>query len=167
MKKPPEKANRENRHLPSVSSSFELRHRALEALLDFVEQVNKIETLDDAIWHLAKHTIKELDFEDYFKTYASMAEHAKENNVGFAIRGSGSSSLVVHALGISGIDPVKNGFLFERFLNKKRVADGALPDIDFDTSDQSSISKHLSTVFGADNIATLTNTNSIQKYILT
>jgi diguanylate cyclase (GGDEF)-like protein len=47
-----------------VSSSFELRHRALEALLDFVEQVNKIETLDDAIWHLAKHTIKELDFED-------------------------------------------------------------------------------------------------------
>jgi DNA polymerase-3 subunit alpha len=107
--------------------------------------------------------IEELDFEDYFKTYASMAEHAKENNVGFAIRGSGSSSLVVHALGISGIDPVKNGFLFERFLNKKRVADGALPDIDFDTSDQSSISKHLSTVFGADNIATLTNTNSIQK----
>jgi DNA polymerase-3 subunit alpha len=107
--------------------------------------------------------IENLELEDYFKTYKIMADHAKSSDVAFAIRGSGSSSLVVHMLGISSIDPVKNGLLFERFLNYKRAKAGALPDIDFDTSDQGQICSKLSETFGENNIATLTNTDSIQK----
>lgn len=107
--------------------------------------------------------IENLKLEDYFKTYQIMAEHARENDVAYAIRGSGSSSLIVHMLGISSIDPVKNGLLFERFLNYKRAQAGALPDIDFDTSNQIEITSKLSSVFGQEYIATLTNTDSIQK----
>ena len=44
-------------------SLFE-KHRALEGLLEFVEQVNQIEQIEDVIWHLAHHTIKALNFED-------------------------------------------------------------------------------------------------------
>lgn len=40
------------------------KHRSLEALLNFVGQVNELSSLEDAIWHLAHHTIKALNFED-------------------------------------------------------------------------------------------------------
>ncbi len=38
--------------------------RALEALLNFVDHVNKIDSIEEAIWHVAQHTIKSLGFED-------------------------------------------------------------------------------------------------------
>ncbi|WP_196139508.1 GGDEF domain-containing protein [Aliikangiella sp. G2MR2-5] len=44
-------------------SLFE-KQRALEALVEFVEEVNTIETIKDAVWHVAHHTIKALNFED-------------------------------------------------------------------------------------------------------
>lgn len=44
-------------------------------------------------------------------------------------RGSAAGSLVAYALGITNIDPVKNGLLFERFLNPERKS---MPDIDTD-----------------------------------
>jgi len=64
LKKQSNKNIQEVPSLPDDSSSFELKHRSLEALLDFVEHINNFETLEDATWHLAKHTIKELNFED-------------------------------------------------------------------------------------------------------
>ena len=44
-------------------SLFE-KHRALEALLTFIEQINAIKHVDDVLWHLAHHTISALNFED-------------------------------------------------------------------------------------------------------
>lgn len=44
-------------------------------------------------------------------------------------RGSSGGSLVCYALGITEIDPLSNGLLFERFINPERVS---FPDIDFD-----------------------------------
>lgn len=38
--------------------------QALEALLDFVCHVNRIDSIEEAIWHVAQHTIKSLGFED-------------------------------------------------------------------------------------------------------
>jgi DNA polymerase-3 subunit alpha len=46
-------------------------------------------------------------------------------------RGSAAGSLVAYLLGITSIDPIKNGLLFERFLNPERVS---MPDIDSDLS---------------------------------
>lgn len=47
-------------------------------------------------------------------------------------RGSAVGSLVAYALDITGIDPVKNNLLFERFLNLERYT---MPDIDIDIPD--------------------------------
>lgn len=68
-------------------------------------------------------------------TIEELKEYLKETNnpqIGIGIgpgRGSAAGSLVCFALGITDIDPIKNGLLFERFLNPERVS---MPDIDSD-----------------------------------
>ncbi len=47
-------------------------------------------------------------------------------------RGSAAGSIVSYALGITDVDPIKYGLLFERFLNPDRVS---MPDIDIDFAD--------------------------------
>ena len=44
-------------------------------------------------------------------------------------RGSGAGSLVAFCLGITALDPIKHGLLFERFLNPERIS---MPDFDID-----------------------------------
>lgn len=87
-------------------------------------------------------TICELGYADYFLIVADFIEYAKklacENpyQVGYGVgpgRGSAVGSMVTYLLGITEIDPLKYGLIFERFLNKDRVS---MPDIDTDFSDE-------------------------------
>ncbi|WP_444997211.1 EAL domain-containing protein [Aliikangiella sp. IMCC44359] len=48
----------------SLCPSFFEKQQSLEALLDFVIQINKLDSIEDIVWHLAHHTIKALNFED-------------------------------------------------------------------------------------------------------
>ncbi|MBE1513698.1 DNA polymerase III subunit alpha [Nesterenkonia halotolerans] len=73
--------------------------------------------------------IADLGFAPYFLTVAEVARLIREMGVRAAARGSAVSSLVVHALGISPIDPLQHGLIFERFLSRRR---STLPDIDID-----------------------------------
>ncbi len=74
-------------------------------------------------------TISQLGFATYFLTVAEVVDLTKKLNIRVAARGSGAGSLVNFALGISGVDPIVNGLLMERFLSPLRTA---LPDIDID-----------------------------------
>jgi DNA polymerase-3 subunit alpha len=68
------------------------------------------------------------DFLNYGRTFGKNNEHG----VGYTIgpgRGSAVGSLVCYLTGITSIDPLKYGLLFERFLNRDRVS---MPDIDSD-----------------------------------
>lgn len=56
----------------------------------------------------------------------------KQNDIWFNVRGSGAGSVVAYTLGITSIDPLVNGLIFERFLNPGRVS---MPDIDLDYPD--------------------------------
>ncbi|MCP5095497.1 MAG: DNA polymerase III subunit alpha, partial [Chloroflexi bacterium] len=56
----------------------------------------------------------------------------KENDIWWNVRGSGAGSVVAYTLGITSIDPLVNGLIFERFLNPGRVS---MPDIDLDYPD--------------------------------
>ncbi|MEJ2752757.1 MAG: PHP domain-containing protein, partial [Chloroflexota bacterium] len=56
----------------------------------------------------------------------------KDNDIWWNVRGSGAGSVVAYTLGITNIDPLKNGLIFERFLNPGRVS---MPDIDLDYPD--------------------------------
>lgn len=74
--------------------------------------------------------IKDKGFSTYFLIVADMVTWAKGQGIRVGPgRGSGAGSLVNHSLGITEVDPVKNGLLFFRFINPER---NDFPDIDVD-----------------------------------
>lgn len=77
--------------------------------------------------------IKKMGFSSYFLIVYDFINYAKENKIPIGPgRGSGAGSLVSYSLGITDIDPIKYGLLFERFLNPARKT---LPDLDIDFAD--------------------------------
>ncbi len=70
-----------------------------------------------------------LGYETYFLTVAEVTDLTKALGVRVAARGSGAGSLVLHLLGVSGVEPLRHGLLMERFLTPLRQA---LPDVDVD-----------------------------------
>ncbi|MCX7908766.1 MAG: DNA polymerase III subunit alpha [Ignavibacteria bacterium] len=79
------------------------------------------------------NVICNMKFSGYFLIVADFVNAAKKMGVRVGPgRGSAAGSIVAYALGITNIDPIKYGLLFERFLNPDRIS---LPDIDIDFSD--------------------------------
>ncbi len=75
-------------------------------------------------------TIIKMGFPGYFLIVADFIRWAKDNGVPVGPgRGSGAGSLVAYSLGITDLDPLRYGLLFERFLNPERVS---MPDFDVD-----------------------------------
>ncbi|RZB30576.1 MAG: DNA polymerase III subunit alpha [Desulfobacteraceae bacterium Eth-SRB1] len=75
-------------------------------------------------------TIIDMDFPGYFLIVADFIRYAKANNIPVGPgRGSAAGSLVAYSLGITGLDPIEYGLIFERFLNPARKS---MPDIDVD-----------------------------------
>lgn len=76
------------------------------------------------------HVITALGFSGYFLLVKDLVDYARA--IGARVgpgRGSAAASLVAYALGITEVDPLAYGLIFERFLNPER---GGLPDIDLD-----------------------------------
>ncbi len=95
--------------------------------LDAEDLLNKnyIERLNTEI-----EIINKMGFPTYFLVVWDYIRFAKENGITVGPgRGSAAGSLVAFSLGITNIDPVENGLLFERFLNPERKS---MPDIDTD-----------------------------------
>lgn len=74
--------------------------------------------------------IESMKFPGYFLIVADFIRWAKSQNIPVGPgRGSGAGSLVAYSLGITDLDPLAHGLLFERFLNPERVS---MPDFDVD-----------------------------------
>ncbi|MDR1210475.1 MAG: DNA polymerase III subunit alpha [Clostridiales bacterium] len=74
--------------------------------------------------------IAEMGFTDYFLVVWDFIKYARDNGIPVGPgRGSAAGCLVAYCLGITNIDPIKFGLIFERFLNPERVS---MPDIDID-----------------------------------
>ena len=74
--------------------------------------------------------INEMGFPGYFLIVADFIRFGKENNVPVGPgRGSAAGSMVAYSLGITDLDPIEHGLIFERFLNPSRIS---MPDIDVD-----------------------------------
>ena len=74
--------------------------------------------------------IIDMGFPGYFLIVADFIRYAKENGVPVGPgRGSAAGSIVAYAMGITDLDPIANGLIFERFLNPSRIS---MPDIDVD-----------------------------------
>ena len=71
-----------------------------------------------------------MGFPGYFLIVADFIRWAKDHDIPVGPgRGSGAGSLVAYCLGITELDPIEHGLLFERFLNPERVS---MPDFDID-----------------------------------
>lgn len=83
-----------------------------------------------------KHELKiiiSMHFEDYFLIVYDFILYAKKHDILVGPgRGSAAGSLVSYCLGITDIDPIRYGLIFERFLNPERIT---MPDIDVDFPD--------------------------------
>ncbi|AKJ63630.1 DNA polymerase III subunit alpha [Kiritimatiella glycovorans] len=74
--------------------------------------------------------IKKTGFLNYFLVVQDFVQHARRQGVPVGPgRGSGAGSLVAYALGITAVDPLRYGLIFERFLNPDRISP---PDFDID-----------------------------------
>ncbi len=74
--------------------------------------------------------IKEMGFAGYFLIVSDFIRYARENDIPVGPgRGSAAGSLVAYSLGITNLDPLAYGLIFERFLNPARKS---MPDIDVD-----------------------------------
>ncbi len=76
--------------------------------------------------------IHSMGFDSYFLIVWDLCEYARKADIWWNVRGSGAASLVAYSLGITNIDPIQHGLLFERFLNPGRIS---MPDIDLDYPD--------------------------------
>ena len=96
--------------------------------------------------------IKEKDYGDYFLVVADMIKKAKDKGIFVGpSRGSSAGSLVCYLMGITEIDPIPFGLIFERFIDINRED---LPDIDIDFPDKKrqSVIKQLVEDYGADKV---------------
>ncbi len=105
--------------------------------------------------------IAETGFSGYFLLVADLIREAKSRGmlVGPG-RGSASGSIVAYLLGISEIDPLKYGLLFERMLNPERVT---APDIDMDFPDlrREEIIEYVREKYGRDHVAQICTFNTL------
>lgn len=77
--------------------------------------------------------IVNLNFVDYFLIVWDIVKYCRKNDIYVGPgRGSAAGSLLSYCLGITSIDPIKYGLIFERFLNPMRKT---MPDIDLDIED--------------------------------
>ncbi|MFQ6101493.1 MAG: DNA polymerase III subunit alpha [Anaerolineae bacterium] len=76
--------------------------------------------------------IHRMGFDTYFLIVWDLCRFAREQDIWWNVRGSGASSIVAYSLGITNLEPLQHGLIFERFLNLGRVT---MPDIDLDYPD--------------------------------
>jgi len=98
--------------------------------------------------------IEEKNFQDYFYIVADLVAYAKEHMIVGPGRGSSSGSLLCYLCGITNVNPIKFGLLFERFIDVTRAD---LPDIDLDFSDAKRhlVFDYIKDKYGVEHVARL------------
>ncbi len=96
--------------------------------------------------------IHQMGFDVYFLLVADLCRYARSRGIWYNVRGSGAGSIVAYATGITGIDPLSNNLVFERFLNPGRVT---MPDFDLDFPDdqREEMIRYTIDKYGAEHVA--------------
>ena len=106
--------------------------------------------------------IASMGFCSYFLVVADFIMWAKRNGIRVGPgRGSAAGSLVSYALGITDLDPLVHGLVFERFLNPERVS---MPDIDidFDERRRGDVIRYVTQKYGDDRVAQIITYGTIK-----
>ncbi len=100
--------------------------------------------------------VKRYSLAGYFLTVRDIVEFCHENDIMVNTRGSAPGSILCHVLGISLVDPIQAGLLFERFMSSQR---GEPPDIDLDIEHQERerVIQYVYELYGRDRAAMVAN----------
>lgn len=105
--------------------------------------------------------IEKMGFIDYFLIVFDLISFAKGNGIPIGPgRGSSAGSMVAYCLGITDIDPVHYGLLFERFLNPERIT---MPDVDIDIDPEGRdmVVDHIVEKYGANRVSQIATFSSL------
>jgi len=98
----------------------------------------------------------------YFLVVADFINWAKNNGIRVGPgRGSGAGSMCAYAMGITDLDPVPHGLIFERFLNPERMS---MPDfdVDFDERRRGEVIRYVTEKYGSDRVAQIVTYGTIK-----
>lgn len=131
---------------------FNPNKEAKEELADIVWRSASAKSLEEPVYQERLQeeltVIHEMGFDDYFLIVHDLMQYAAKKGYYMGMgRGSAAGSLVAYVLDITGIDPIKNHLIFERFLNRERFS---MPDIDIDMPDihRSDVLKYVNHRYG-------------------
>lgn len=103
-----------------------------------------------------------MGFAGYFLVVADIVNYARKKHIPVGPgRGSAAGSLVAYSLGITDLDPLAYGLIFERFLNPERLSP---PDIDMDFcyERRGEILQYVAKTYGWENVAQITTFGSMK-----
>lgn len=106
--------------------------------------------------------IHSMGFDDYFLVVWDFVNYARRRDIPVGPgRGSAVGSLAAYSLGITDVDPLKFGLLFERFLNPERLS---MPDIDIDFCDErrGEVIAYVADKYGDDHMAQIITFGTLQ-----
>ncbi len=106
--------------------------------------------------------IHNMGYSGYFLVVADFINWARQQGIRVGPgRGSAGGAIVAYALGITELDPIKHGLIFERFLNPSRVS---MPDIDVDFDDRrrGEVIRYVNDKYGDDRVAQIVTFGSIK-----
>jgi DNA polymerase III subunit alpha len=98
----------------------------------------------------------------YYLVVADFINWAKNNGVRVGPgRGSGAGSMTAYAMGITDLDPIEHGLIFERFLNPERMS---MPDfdVDFDERGRGDVIQYVSDKYGKEHVAMIVTYGTIK-----
>ncbi|MFK5645143.1 DNA polymerase III subunit alpha [Ornithinimicrobium sp. LYQ121] len=98
----------------------------------------------------------------YFLVVADFINWAKNNGIRVGPgRGSGAGSMCAYAMGITDLDPIPHGLIFERFLNPERAS---MPDfdVDFDDRRRSEVIRYVTEKYGSERVAMIVTYGTIK-----
>jgi len=156
--------------LPKFAGSFEmecqmlrddskkgLMLRMIESKIPESEQKQYFDQLD-----FECDVIIGMGFPGYFLIVADYIEWCRKNDILVGPgRGSGAGSIVAWALGVTNINPIEYGLLFERFMNPDRIS---MPDfdVDFEPAGLERVTNYICEKYGADHICRIITFGSMQ-----
>ena len=106
--------------------------------------------------------IKQMGFPGYFLVVADFIAWAKAQGIRVGPgRGSAAGSIASYAMGITELDPLAHGLIFERFLNPERVS---MPDVDVDFDDRrrGEVIRYVTDKYGDDRVAQIVTYGTIK-----
>ncbi|MGW5410413.1 DNA polymerase III subunit alpha [Actinomadura geliboluensis] len=103
-----------------------------------------------------------MGFPGYFLVVADICRHARAEGIGLGPgRGSATGSMVAYCTGITELDPIEHGLIFERFLNPERVT---MPDVDLDLDDRrrDEMIDYVTAKYGGDRVCQIVTFGTIK-----